>query len=397
VKSLSGTVEEIIMSVLQRTIRMFVLAALAVAGQAGFSQEGYHPFSEPMSFDPDWQFFAPVQMQDLQDLTARQRANNGFYVAYDRMQIGLNRSDTEQASNKIDFTWGNRFDFGWMNSKESGWMFSALNVSGPNVYNQFVQQRFNQFILPATNPTLLPPYQNDNGLLRQFIVQDSVNVGSFASFEANKVWRMEPYRYGGILEPMVGLRYAFFGDSAANDRYSSGPLVNFATPPAIVGVFEDIFRDRVQTDNNMLLGQVGFRYTKFINRWTLSNDFKFFGGHVYQSQSTSLATTRTSYPNPIVIGGTSLTENNSAGTFGNPLAPPFYSGRRREASTIGFDLRVEGSYKATKYLDLRGGFAMLYFARGIWRGSTSTEGGNQLSDNQNLVMPAFTFGIALNR
>ena len=387
------------MSVLQRTIRTFVLAALAVAGQAGFSQEGYHPFSEPMSFDPDWQFFAPVQLQDLQDLTSRQRANNGFYVAYDRMQIGLSRSDTEQPSNKIDFTWGNRFDFGWMNSKESGWMFSALNVSGPNVYNKQIQQRLNQFIIPATNLGLRPPYQNDDDLLRKFILQDSVNVGSFASFEANKVWRMEPYRYGGILEPMVGLRYAFFGDGAANDTYTSGALVTAAIPPVIVGNFEDIFRDRVQTDNNMILGQVGFRYTKFINRWTLSNDFKFFGGHVYQSQSTSRVTTQTTYPNPIVVGGTSLTENNV--TTPATGGPPFYSGRRGEKSTIGFDLRVEGSYKATKYVDLRGGFAMLYFARGIWRGATATEnaltGANQSSNNQNLVMPAFTFGIALNR
>ena len=384
------------MSVLQRTIRMFVLAALAVAGQAGFSQEGYHPFSEPMSFDPDWQFFAPVQMQDLQDLTARQRANTGFYVAYDRMQIGLNRSDTEQASNKIDFTWGNRFDFGWMNSKESGWMFSALNVSGPNVYNQFVQQRLNQFIPSATNVTLLPPFQNDDALLRQFIIQDSVNVGSFSSFEANKVWRMEPYRYGGILEPMVGLRYAFFGDGAANDLYTTGPLQSIVVPPAVpatIATFENIFRDRVQTDNNMILGQVGFRYTKFMNRWTLSNDFKFFGGHVYHNQSTSRVTTQTTYAVPPAVGVTSLTENDAT----NRVTPPFYSGRRGEASTIGFDLRVEGSYKATKYLDLRGGFAMLYFARGIWRGSTVTEGGNQFSDNQNLVMPAFTFGVALNR
>ena len=397
-KSLSGTVEEIIMSVLQRTIRTFVLAALAVAGQAGFSQEGYHPFSEPMSFDPDWQFFAPVQLQDLQDLTSRQRANNGYYVSYDRMQIGLNRSDTEQASNKIDFTWGNRFDFGWMNSKESGWMFSALHVSGPNVYNQQVQQRANQFILPAANLALQPPYQNDDGFLRKFILQDSVNVGSFASFEANKVWRMEPYRYGGILEPMIGLRYAFFGDGAANDTYSTGGLLNAATPPAVIAVFEDIFRDRVQTDNNMVLGQVGFRYTKFINRWTLSNDFKFFGGHVYQNQSTSRVTTQTIYTNPVPIGVSSLTEND----VNSPLVPPpFYSGRRGEASTIGFDLRVEGAYKATKYLDLRGGFAMMYFARGIWRGATVTEiantGANPNSDNQNLVMPAFTFGIALNR
>jgi len=390
VNSLSGTVEEIIMSVLQRTIRMFVLAAFAVVGQAGFSNEGYHPFSETMSFDPDWQFFAPVQLQDLQDLTARQRANTGFYVTYDRLNIGLNRSDTESASNKIDYTWGNRFDFGWMNNKESGWMFSAMNVSGPNVYNQFEQQRLNQFITVATNVAIQPQaFRNDFADERKYIIQDSVNVGSFASFEANKVWRMEPYRYGGILEPMVGLRYAFFGDGAANDVYSTGLVPVGPLPPLVAGQsFETLLRDRVQTDNNMLLGQAGFRYTKFINRWTLSNDMKFFGGHVYQSQSSSQVTTTSSYAAAPAVGVVALTDNLQTAT---------YSGRRGEASTIGFDLRVEGAYKASKYLDLRGGFALLYFARGIWRGSTNTEQGNQFSDNQNLVMPAFTFGVALNR
>ena len=396
VNSLSGTVEEIIMSVLQRTIRMFVLAAFAVVGQAGFSNEGYHPFSETMSFDPDWQFFAPVQLQDLQDLTARQRANTGFFVTYDRLNIGLNRSDTESASNKIDYTWGNRFDFGWMNNKESGWMFSAMNVSGPNVYNQFEQQRLGEFILVATNPTIQPQaFQNDFANERKYIIQDSVNVGSFASFEANKVWRMEPYRYGGILEPMVGLRYAFFGDGAANDVYSTGvipavPAGGLPPPPPLQAgqSFETLLRDRVQTDNNMLLGQAGFRYTKFINRWTLSNDMKVFGGHVYQSQASSQQTTTSSYATPPAIGVVALSDNLHTST---------YSGRKGEASTIGFDLRVEGAYKASKYLDLRGGFAMLYFARGIWRGSTNTEQGNQFSDNQNLVMPAFTFGVALNR
>ena len=119
------------MSVLQRTIRMFVLAALAVAGQAVSAQEGYHPFSEPMEFDPDWQFFAPVQLQDLQDLTARQRANTGFFLSYDRLSIGFKPTNDGGGKQQDRLHWGNRFDFGWMNSKESGWMFSATNVTGP--------------------------------------------------------------------------------------------------------------------------------------------------------------------------------------------------------------------------------------------------------------------------
>jgi len=402
------------MSVLQRTIRMFVLAALAVSSQIGVADDGYHPFSEPMEFDPDWQFFAPVQLQDMQDLTARQRANNGFYVTYDRLSIGVNRSTTEAASFAIDYTWGNRYDFGWMNSKESGWNFSAMDVGGPNVYETVRQQRLNQYVTTAaggngptggTNgqgppgtgligpstggPFITMPRENDKDGERVYDLQNSLNAGSFASFEANKTWRMEPYRYGGILEPMLGLRYAFFGDGAHNDTYLTGFVVDTAVPPAITGAFETIIRDHVQTNNYMLLGQVGYRYTKFINRWTLSNDMKFFGGHVYQNQETSRRVTTSTYANPAAIGVPSLTDGDQTGTT--------FSGRRDEGSTIGFDLRVEGAFKATKYLDLRGGFAMLYFGRGIWRGSTSTEGGDQNMNNQTLVMPAFTFGVALNR
>jgi hypothetical protein len=350
----------------------------------------------------------------MQDLTARQRANNGFYVTYDRMSIGVNRSTTEAASFAIDYTWGNRYDFGWMNSKESGWNFSAMDVGGPNVYDTVRQQRLNQFVAtdaggngptggtngqgpPGTGligPTTGGPFitwlgENDKDGERVYDLQDSLNAGSFASFEANKTWRMEPYRYGGILEPMLGLRYAFFGDGAHNDSYLAGAIVDGAIPPAVIGNFETIIRDHVQTNNYMLLGQVGYRYTKFINRWTLSNDMKFFGGHVYQNQESSRRVTTSTYADPIDVGEPALSDGDQTGTT--------FSGRKNEASTIGFDLRVEGAFKATKYLDLRGGFAMLYFGRGIWRGSTSTEGGNQNMNNQNLVMPAFTFGVALNR
>jgi hypothetical protein len=139
----------------------------------------------------------------------------------------------------------------------------------------------------------------------------------------------------------------------------------------------------------MLLGQIGFRYTKFINRWTLSNDMKFFGGQVYQNQQTSRIVSTATYDDAITAGDPPLTDNDHRGSS--------FSGRKNEESTWGFDLRVEGAYKATKYLDLRGGFGMIYFGNGIWRGSTITSQGPQFLQNQSVVMPAFTFGIALNR
>ena len=384
------------MTVLQRTIRMFVLAALAISSQVGYSQDGYHPFSEPMEFDPDWQFFAPVQTQDFEDLTTRQRANNGFYLTYDRLRFGMSRSLTESASSAIDFTWGNRFDFGWMKSDESGWMFSTTHVGGPNSSNILEQQRLNQFVNDDDGgngdgelPFLPYYFRNDIQGERLYQLFDSVNIASFTSFEANKVWRMEPYRYGGILEPMIGLRYANFADTAHNDTYNAFDIFDGALPPAIIGTGETLLQDNVQTDNHMLLGQIGFRYTKFINRWTLSNDMKFFGGQVYQNQQTSRIVSTATYDDAITAGDPPLTDNDHRGSS--------FSGRKNEESTWGFDLRVEGAYKATKYLDLRGGFGMIYFGNGIWRGSTITSQGPQFLQNQSVVMPAFTFGIALNR
>lgn len=365
------------MSVLQRTIRMFVMAAMAVAGPIAFSQEGYHPSAEPLRFDPDWQFFAPVQLQDLEDLSGRQRANTGFYFTLDRMHIGVTRPETEQASHQMDFTWGSRFDFGWMKDDEKGWSFSAMTISGPNHYNQFEQNRANAFVA-----TTAAGFEE-----RLYLLQDSVNVGSFASFDANKVWRLEPYRYGGILEPMIGMRYAFFGDTAHNDTYNVlFPVANqFGTVTA-----ETLTRDDVQTRNHMLLGQLGFRYTKFARRWTFSNDAKVFAGHVYQSQETKIETVTNYLTVPPIAAGSAPTAINDRQGTG-------FAGRRNSESTLGFDIRVESAYKATKNIDLRAGFQMLYFGRGIWRGSTVTEAGNQFSNNQHLIMPGFTFGVAINR
>jgi len=371
------------MSVLQRTIRLFVLAAMAVVSPVAFSQNGYHPSAVPMNFDPDWQFFAPVQLQDMEDLTARQRANKGFYLTYDRMNIGVTRPEIEGASYQLDWTWGNRWDFGWMKDDEKGWMFSAMNISGPNQYNIYEQHRVNyEIISPATpNP---PTYDQ---LAHIYEIADSVNVGKFRQFEANKVWRLEPYRYGGILEPMVGLRYAYFMDYARNDTYSViFPVANEFGDD--LGQ-ETLLRDQVSTHNHMLLGQFGFRYTKFVRRWTFSNDAKVFAGHVYQSQNTIRESINAYFGLDVAAGDDPIQEVDRRGTT--------YSGRRNGESTVGFDIRVEGAYKATKHLDFRAGFQMLYFGRGIWRGSTVTSQGPQFAQDQHLIMPGFTFGVALNR
>lgn len=376
------------MTVLHTTIRMFVLTAMAFAGQLGLSQNGYHPGAKEVAFDPDWQLFAPVQLQDMEDIPARKRANTGFYVTYDRMYMMVTRPEAEQGNNALDTAWGNRWDFGW-SREEGGWNFSVMNLDGPDKYNRY-DQRWASYPLPDTDgddgdailqapETLLQQY-------RTFEMLDSVNAGSMRGFEANKTWRFEPYRYGGILEPMLGLRYAGFQDLAINDSYA----VTTVTNQFGAGISQERFtRQTARTDNNMLLGQFGFRYTKAVRRWTFSNDARVFAGHVYQNQENATDVFNNYFGATIAAGDDAIQELDRVGTT--------YSSRRMDNTTVGFDLRVEAAYKAFKGVDLRAGFQMLYFGRGIWRGATPASGENQFRNNQHLIMPGFTAGLTWNR
>ncbi len=67
----------------QSSVPMVAILALAaipstVRGQA------WHPFADPMEFDPDYQFFAPVDADYLEELSPRKRAHIGWFGTYDR-------------------------------------------------------------------------------------------------------------------------------------------------------------------------------------------------------------------------------------------------------------------------------------------------------------------------
>jgi hypothetical protein len=382
------------MSILQRTIRLFVLGAAAMAGQLGFADTGYHPFSEPVRFDPDWQLFAPIYLQDVEDMTARQRAPHGLFLTYDRIYTGVSRPENLDRSYVLDGTWGNRWDFGWMNDQESGWYFSTQQITGPNVYNGYTQLRLNGVTDDddgdITDPFLPTDFGNDP-ITRQrtFDILDSVNVGDYNNFEANKTWRIEPYRYGGMTEWMIGLRYSMFEDLARNDSYVTFPIPDPADPTTILNRGETYTNHLVWSRNDMLLGQLGFRYFKYWNKWTMSTEFKAFAGHTFQSQDYTRIVQTATYEEPPTIGDPPVFDGDFTGTTTVT--------RKNNATPVGFDLRAEGSYRAFKYLDLRAGFQLIYFGQGIWRGATPISNSNPNDNSQQLVMPGVTFGLAVNR
>ena len=99
----------------------------------------------------------------------------------------------------------------------------------PNVYDTIYQERINRVNTDDTN-SLTDPVQpfidaNDPQLgTRVYVLEDSLNVFSMSNFELNKTWRREPYRYGGIIEPMVGFKYMTLDDFAVNQSYSRMPI-----------------------------------------------------------------------------------------------------------------------------------------------------------------------------
>jgi hypothetical protein len=338
-----------------------------------------------------------MQLQDIEDLSPRQRAPYGLFLTYDRIYTGVSRPETNGANYLMDSTWGNRWDFGWMNRKESGWSFSYQVVTGPNVYHGYEQLRLNGYTDSTqnnnNNNTNLPfrPSVFDNDpytLERTYDVLQSVNVGNYSSFEANKTWRMEPYRYGGMLEPLIGLRYVKFLDTARSDDYRTFLAEDPLDPGTIIGEGEVYTNDLVLSRNDMILGQLGFRYFRNIRRWTLSTDFKVFAGHTFQTQEITRYVTTSVYSEDVAVGDEPISDGDHTGTT-------FFSSKNNE-TPVGFDLRAESAFRATKHIDLRVGFQMIYFGQGIWRGAAIDQGSN-LDTNQHLVMPGVTFGFAVNR
>lgn len=343
------------------------------------AKQPFHPFAESMDIDPDYQWFAPVDLMELEEMSARKRANRGWFVAYDRLHIGFDRPDTNGISSKIDMTWGNRWDFGYMADSDRGWLFSVTHVSGPNVYNDVRELRtvlpdIDDGRFPATSPRFpYDPSFGDGTILER----QGVNVATLSSFEANRTWRKEPYRYGGIIEPMIGFRYMQFNDYAVNDNFFG---LNTDLDPAIeVDAFN---RQTTLTENRMVLGQIGYHYTSSLKRMTFAQDTRIFAGQNFQTQG---------YESRTFGWGTGDED-------GSPFIEPTSAFGRRENNefVVGLDARMEAAMQLTKAFMVRGGVQVLYIGRGVWRGANPGLG-DQNQVDQAVVSPAFTFGAAFNR
>jgi len=391
------------MSVRKLTARLLT-ALILLGGLTSVDAQEYAPVVDPFAFDPDFHWFEPVTDMDLADLKPDKRAHDGWFATYDRLNLYGSRPELAEAGineTKLDSGWGHRYEIGYMlPGKDNGWLFNwTRNRVG--AFFSVRQERLNRFngdqvigggggggvTAPPFGTIVREEEGNNFGYnFRFYDVSDTENLIGYDSYELNKTWRMEPYHYGGILEPMVGFRWMRLKDTNSFQDYQSSlenpPLVD---PTGNFTDLEQLTTNSAITRNDMLGGQLGFRYLKFRERFTFSSDFRVFFGGNYQSSKSQVATELTAYDG--AGDGAAVT-----GIF-NTATKPIYS--RNEEFYVGFDVRGELGYQLTRLITLRAGFQVIDIGRGVWRGGDGIviAGGD---NDQDYVMLGGTFGINLN-
>ena len=408
-KPTSKTVEQA-MSV--RKLTASVLTALAIAaGAASVHAQGRHnvPPADPFAFDPDFQWFEPIYDMDLLDMKPKKRAATGWFGTYDRLNLYGTRPETEAPSiseESLDSGWGHRYEVGYMlPHDDTGWLFSWVsnNVNANDTIERESLMRYNgDQVIDGSGGgfPIAPPFgeivtqreQNTQGFNNRFyFIDDSLNVMSLDSYELSKTWRLEPYHYGGMLEPMVGFRWLRLTDVQRQMNYQSTfDFVPLTLPGGFEGAAEQITKDEARTQNEMVAGQVGFRYFKFRDRFTFSTALRVFAGGNYQRSKSQTETTTYIYD----------FENNEV-EVGAPLeaifddkTDPIYS--HNDEFFVGLDVRGQIAYQLTKMFAIRGGFQVIDIETGVWRGGDGSVVAAGDHD-QDVLLVGATFGVELNR
>ena len=128
-----------------------------VVNADGYNPDYCQPFIEPMAFNPDFQFFAPAEVDTF---GGGPEPHTGWFATYDRARIWVSRPDFEPSYTEGDFTWGNRFDVGYMTEEDHGWLFSFTHIDGPVAFDILPVERINVWN-PLDEPNGIPDFTVD--------------------------------------------------------------------------------------------------------------------------------------------------------------------------------------------------------------------------------------------
>ena len=382
------------MSLLKQTWRFLGACAIFALAPVAKAQD-FLPLAGPMEFDPDWQWFAPIDVDELAENSIRKRGKYGWFVNHDRMRLWVTRPDGP-SSYAGDWSPGQRTDLGFVREDGAGWSFTYSKVTMSASHPIFTE-RINR--VNTDDPTggvsdadelVFPELdRNDPFLLaRAYMVRDSLNMGSLNNFEINKTWRRSPYRYGGILEPLVGLKYANFTDLTQDQNYSRS--IDLITEPGATTTetqLETLTSWETVNINRMLGGQFGARYFNDYRRWRFGMEAKAFLAANFRTVTETRNSFITEY------GGAPDIDVDVVAT--QHLSTLNYN--TSQSTVWGFEVKGDAAYQVTKYIGLRGGFQVIDLARGIRRGGVGILGTRTPGRDQNVFMAGLTFGLEINR
>ena len=336
----------------------------------------FQPFRDPGYFEPDFQFFAPAEVDDF---GGEEKPNTGLYVTFDRTYINVTRPRDEfsfGSGNQGDFTWGNRMEAGYMTEEDKGWQAVLWHVNGPN-------ERF-------ANASAQVAFTSGDGTTTQNFVLgqafDSVNELKMSSFELNRVWRRPQFHNGTQFEPMLGYRYMNVKDFFQRQTLVEVPVTAAPDEYFALDTTRSIF------ENQMHGGQLGARIYRQRGHWMLSADLRFFAFGNFQSLRRIRE--QSFLPNPDegvvdVIGPLPLPFPPIVPAGGDVNALQEFD--RASQFVFGGEVRGEASYELTRDINLRVGFVFLDLGQGIGRGNLLR------LNNQAVQMAGVTFGFTVNR
>jgi hypothetical protein len=397
------------MSVRKLAAGLLTTALTFGISMTGFAQSQTHmPNLDPFAFDPDFRWFEPVQDIDLEELKPEKRAPEGWFGTYDRLNLYGSRPETDfvglkGGEGKFDSGWGHRYEVGFMTpGEDNGWTFTFTEANVNEMFTvrhlaagQFVNAGDGNDGVLAVNKfgiSELPYAQNNlNYQTRFFDENRTINSFAYDAFELNKTWRMTPYHYGGILEPLVGVRYMSLRDHTANQDFRSAvDLRSNIVNLTIAGATDRLTTDQAVTDNSMLAGQLGFRYMKQAQRFTYTTDFRLFMGGNRSCSEVTQTEYFEAYGGTTAPGAGDLVES----VFQYSTDPII---ERNSEFIVGVDVRGEVGYQLTRMFQVRAGVQLIDIANGVWRGGTSSVSGALGGDkDQDVVLVGGTFGISLN-
>ncbi|WP_153557861.1 BBP7 family outer membrane beta-barrel protein [Roseimaritima sediminicola] len=385
------------MSVRKLTLGLMAILAITCGLRQASAQHGQHvPFADPLAFDPDFRWFEPVTGQDLMDMRPSKRASTGWFGTLDRMNLYVTRPENVPSYYQLDDGWGGRGEIGFMTEDDHGWLATLSYIDGPNAHNVVRTERINRL-----NPDDLvtsdddPEFTDLRGQLvpmadrntpgfseRVYFPGESLNIMEMDTFELNKTFRLEPYHYGGILEPMIGFRYMQIEDTYFRAQYRSTEAITY---PPLISLTDDpteqLITDLSRADNQMFGGQVGFRYFKFYDRFMLSTDLRVFAMQNFQHNEDRTIINTTVYEDDSLGAETEIYESTETARV---VA-------RNDEFAFGFDLRSELAYTITRDFSIRGGLQIYDVAQGVWRGRIND------ANDQAVFMVGYTFGMTINR